>query len=264
MSLKRALAFAACVCLAGAAPASAGEVRLTIQDGRVSLTAKDATLRQILDEWAKVGQTRIVNGERVPGGPLTVQFTNVPEEQALDSLLRPLTGYVAAPRPGAVANLSRFDRIVVMPTIAAAVVPAGPGPQPPAYAQPAMPYGQPAQPIAGVADDQEDDRPAPNPRGPVFNTFPAPQVVAPQQQPAYPTATPGAMPPTQGPLVLPQPNLAQPNVVNPYATFQTAPYPGAATAPIGTPTPGMVPQPQLPGQPGAQPQPKRPGPGGQD
>jgi len=32
-------------------------LQLTIQDGRVSLIAKDATVRQILAEWARIGQT---------------------------------------------------------------------------------------------------------------------------------------------------------------------------------------------------------------
>ena len=77
-------------------------------------------------------------------------------------------------------------------------------------------------------------------------------MVAPQPQ-AYPTAMPGMMPPAQGPLVLPQPNVATPNAIP-----QTAPYPGAPTAPAGVAMPGMIPQ-----QPGQQPQPKRPGPGGQ-
>ena len=59
-----------------------------MQNGRVSLVAKDATVRQILAEWARVGQTKIVNVERVPGGPVTLELTNVPEAQALDVLLR--------------------------------------------------------------------------------------------------------------------------------------------------------------------------------
>src|SRR5436305_12131370 len=134
MQLKKALAFSAVICLCITAAASA-EVRLTIQDGRVSLTAKDATLRQILAEWARVGQTKIVNGERVPGGPVTLQLTNVPEEQALDTLLRSLTGYVAAPRATTAANLSRYDRIVVMPTIAQAAAAPAAGPPPPMYPQ---------------------------------------------------------------------------------------------------------------------------------
>jgi len=258
MQLKKALAFAA-VSIAFASTASA-QVTLTMHEGRVSLVAKDATLRQILAEWARVGQTQIVNGDRVPGGPLTLQLTNVPEQQALDTILRPLTGYVAAPRQAIAPNLSQFDRIVVVPTIAPAAAPvsAAATPPPPTYAQPGMPtpFMQPGQPmpIPGVTDDQDDDHPANAPRGPVFNTFPPPQMVAPQPQPyAYPN-TPGVAPPMQPPLVLPQPG-------NPNMGPQAAPYPGAPTATPGVAQPGMVPQPLQPGQqpPG---QPKRPGPGG--
>jgi hypothetical protein len=258
MQLKKALAFAA-ITIAFSSPAFA-QVNLTMHDGRVSLVAKDATLRQILAEWARVGQTNIVNGDRVPGGPLTLQLTNVPEDQALDTILRPLTGYVAAPRTAAAPNQSQFDRIVVVPTIAPAAAPvsASAGPPPPAYPQPGMPTpfmqpGQP-QPIPGMTDDQEDDRPANVPRGPVFNTFPPPQVVAPQPQPyAYPN-TPGVAPPTQAPLMLPQPTTGNPNMGP-----QAAPYPGAPTAvPPGVAQPGMIAQPPQPGQV------KRPGPGGQN
>src|SRR5476651_593681 len=101
--------------LVAAAPASA-DVQITMHNGRVSLVAKDATLRQILAEWAKVGQTKILNGDRVPSGPLTLQLTNVPEAQALDTLLRSISGFVASPRAEVVSNLSMFDRIAIMPT----------------------------------------------------------------------------------------------------------------------------------------------------
>src|SRR5437870_13822222 len=123
MRIPRLLAlgsFTLAFAVAASSTASA-DVRLTIQDGRVSLVAKDATLRQILAEWAKVGQTKIVNAERVPGPPLTLQFNNVPEQQALETLLRGLSGYVAQSRDTIVPNLSRFDRILVMPTVATAV-----------------------------------------------------------------------------------------------------------------------------------------------
>jgi hypothetical protein len=259
MQLGKALAFAAVVCLAAPLRASA-DVHITIQDGRVSLDAKDATLRQILAEWARVGQTRIVNAERVPGGPLTIKFTNVPEEQALDMVLRSLTGYVAAPRQTVAANLSRFDRIVVVPTIVQPPAPAAAAaavPTPAAYQQPTFqtpfPPNGPVQPIPGVADDQEDDRPAQ--RGPVFNTFPPPQVVTPQPQ-TYPTTVPGVMPPAQqNPYVMPQPaNGVYQNGAQP----QVAPYPGAPTTPPGAAQPGMITT-----QPGQQPQPKRPNPGGE-
>ena len=100
-----ALAFS--VCLAMSAPASA-EVRLVLNSGRVSIVAKDATVRQILNEWARVGQTKVVNVERIPGGPLTLELTDVPEGQALDVLLKQVSGYMAAPRASAVAALSIF------------------------------------------------------------------------------------------------------------------------------------------------------------
>src|SRR6266536_4733784 len=82
-----------------AGSAAFAEVQLSLQDGRVTLVAKDATVRQILAEWARVGQTKIVNLERIPGGPVTLEMSDVPEQQALDVLLRSLSGYLAAPRP---------------------------------------------------------------------------------------------------------------------------------------------------------------------
>src|SRR2546427_5705194 len=121
MKIPRFLAlgsFTLAFALAASLTASA-DVRLTIQDGRVSLVAKDATLRQILAEWARVGQTKIVNADRVPGGPVSLQLTDVPEDQAIEILLRSVSGYVAAPRPTIIDHASRFDRILVMPTSSA-------------------------------------------------------------------------------------------------------------------------------------------------
>src|SRR6478672_2787599 len=113
----KTLIFAAAACLIGTSTASA-DVRLTMHDGRVSIVAKDATVRQILTEWARVGQTRIVNVERIPGGPVTLELDNVTEMRALEILLRPLSGFIAAPRAVAAANLSDYDRIIIMPTLA--------------------------------------------------------------------------------------------------------------------------------------------------
>ena len=139
---------------------ASADVHLTMQNGRVSLVAKDATVRQILTEWARVGQTKIVNVERVPGGPVTLELTNVPEAQALEVLLRTLSGYITAPRPVEAANLSRFDRIIIMPTLAAAR-PATSSPPPPVFQQ--SPQFQPPQP---ADDDADDEKPAPKPAPP--------------------------------------------------------------------------------------------------
>jgi len=219
--------------------AAFAEVTVSMHDGRVTIVAKDATVRQILTEWARVGQTKIVNVDRIPGGPVTLELTNVPEQQALDLLLRSVSGYMTAPRPVAVANLSAFDRIMVMPTSAAPrpAMAAAPPAAAPTFAQPA--YTPPPQ--MNTEDDVDDERPAPNvavptvtmpngqvpnPRGPVFNTFPQPQVIAPQVLPPGVNIN-GAQPPQ------PQP-----------ATTPTAPFGGVAV-------PGMIVQPaQQPGQPG--------------
>src|SRR5215475_16049958 len=110
--MRKMIAIAGVAALVLTASTAFAEVKVSMQDGRVSIVAKDATLRQILTEWARVGETKIVNVERIPGGPMTLELTNVPEQQALELLLRSVSGYMTAPRPVAASNLSAFDRIV--------------------------------------------------------------------------------------------------------------------------------------------------------
>src|SRR5206468_10656438 len=125
------------------------------------------TLRQILVEWARVGQTKIVNVERVPGGPISLELTDMPEGQALDILLRTLSGYFAAPRNAPADTLSVYDRIVIMPTIASARPAPTSAPPPPMFQQP--------QQLVHAPDNDVDEPPVPvapgqnpqNPRGPV-------------------------------------------------------------------------------------------------
>jgi len=232
-----------------AAPSVAmADVHVTMQNGRVSVVAKDATIRQILTEWARVGQTKIVNVERLPGGPITLELQNVPEATALEVLLRALSGYIAAPRAVEVANLSRYDRIIVMPTLASARPATASTPPPPVFQQPQPQFVPPP-----ADDDVDDEQPAPNVqvppgRGPVFNTFPQGTTVAPQPGQGF-----GGQQPFMG-----QPQVMPNGEVPPQPGFQpSAPYGGVAV-------PGMVaPPPQQPGQPGQpQPQivpPRRPG-----
>src|SRR5215471_7656485 len=93
------------------------EVNVSINEkGLVTVVAKDATVRQIIAEWARVGQAKVVNAERLPGGPITIELTNMPEGMVLDTLLRGAAGYLAAPRPALQAGLSTFDRVIIMPT----------------------------------------------------------------------------------------------------------------------------------------------------
>ncbi|MCC7126353.1 MAG: hypothetical protein IT178_16005 [Acidobacteria bacterium] len=107
-----------------AAPASAQHLVLQFSDGRVSVDATNVPLRTVLSEWARLGSTKMVNADRVSGSPLTVKLENVPEAQALEIILRNVAGYMVAPRAVSAAALSRYDRIVLMPTTTAAA--AGP------------------------------------------------------------------------------------------------------------------------------------------
>jgi hypothetical protein len=242
---------------------STADVKLQLRDGRVSIVAKDATLRQILTEWARVGQTKVVNVERIPGGPLTLEMSDVPEAQALDVLLRSVAGYMAAPRGTAVANLSVFDRIIVMPTLAA--------PRPALSAAAPAPALQQPQftPAAPPPDEDADDPPAGSvqapraARPPVFNAFPPPQVGGPVVS---------GVPAAQGGQAAQPPSFGATPSVAPSGGVST---PGMMTQPpvVGTPSqaspgmPGQVqqPYPSMPtAQPGqiSQPQPRPNGRGG--
>ena len=213
-----------------AASTASAQVRLSMRDARMTLVATNATARQILTEWARIGQTKIVNLERIPGGPLTLQFTNMPEQEVLEILLRSVAGYMAAPQSVAVASLSYYDRILVLPTAATPRVPSVAAAPTPVLQRP---------PVPQPAGDDSDDEPSlvQPPRGPLFPTFqPAP--VNPQQNGV--SATPGTVPQ--------QPALLDPQgqAVETPETAQPGAFPGAAA--VGTPRPGMVVQP--PGQPG--------------
>ena len=211
------------------------DVQLTMQNGHVSLVAKDATVRQILAEWARVGHAKIVNMERVPGGPVTLELINVPESQALDVLLRTLSGYITAPRAVEAPNLSHYDRIIIMPTLAATRPATSSAPPPPVFQQgPQFLNQQPAD------DDGDDDRQVPNgappARGPVFNTFPQPQVVNPQTMP---------MPQPGGPVQAPAQAVPM-SSPTPIAPFGGVSVPGMVAPPPPAPV-GQ--QPVVPGQP---------------
>ena len=110
------LVFALAAFGVAASTATAGELSVKIANGRATIIAKDVPVRQILAEWAKVGETKILHGEKVPGGPVTLELIDVPEKEALDVLLRTAAGYIAAPRPANLAGASQFDRVIVLAT----------------------------------------------------------------------------------------------------------------------------------------------------
>ena len=138
-----------------AVPASAQQVTLSMKGGLVTLEARNASVRQILAEWAKIGRVTIVNGEKVAATPVTLQLAGVSERQALDTLLRGVAGYMVSARPGAPdASQTLFDKVIILPTSAAPV-----NMPPPAMANARQPIFQPAPQVPDSDDDfdQEPD-----------------------------------------------------------------------------------------------------------
>jgi hypothetical protein len=242
--------FAICAWLAFA-PAAHADVQFSLRNGRVTLVARDATLRQILAEWSRVGKIKVVNLERIPGGPLTLELRDVPEGEALDILLRTLSGYIAAPRTVVVADASMYDSISIMPTLASPAVRtngAAPGPAP-------------FTPVPVFNQNEDDQNPGQQQVRPP--TFPFPATQAPQPgnpnvvRPVLPVVRPGVVPaqPNNNPNDFPAPVVAPP--------FPTGavPAPAGQTAPgaIGVPAPGMIAPAPASQQPGQVPQQRPPG-----
>src|SRR5262245_38136451 len=117
--------------------ANAQQMKLEIREGRVSLDAQNVPVRQILAEWARIGGSKIVNGEKVAGAPVTLQFHGIPERQALDIILRSVSGYMLGMRQPGSVGASAFDRILILPTSA------GPRSNTPTAPSVASPFNQP-------------------------------------------------------------------------------------------------------------------------
>jgi len=148
------------------------EVHLTMRDGRVTLNASNATVAEILAEWAKVGHTRIVNGELVTGEPVSIELTDVPEQQALEVILRSAAGFIAGLRADGDANPSRLDRILILPTSTPPRAAASAAPSPLPEISPYLQYPQnPSRPLD--IDAESLDLATPNPQGEPGRTYPA-------------------------------------------------------------------------------------------
>lgn len=197
--------------IAGSASlAAAGDLKLTLANGRATLIARDVPLRQILDEWARLGKTTIVNGDKLTGPPLTLQLVDRPEREVLDLLLRSASGYIVARREISLAGASQFDRVMILP-VSRGPVGVASAPPPTQFGRPVTTMQQMPMPIA------DDDDP----------------VEPPQMQP--------------GPVYPPQ---MQPGQVNPpgLPNIPAQPFPAVGQPALTAPRPGMLPAP-APGQP---------------
>ena len=112
----RIVMFSMALMLALAGSASAQPLKLEFVNGLVNLSAQNVPVRTILAEWARLGGTTIVNGDRVAGGPVTIEVQGKPERYVLDLVLRDVAGYMIAARQEPGRGASRFDRVMILPT----------------------------------------------------------------------------------------------------------------------------------------------------
>jgi hypothetical protein len=156
----RALSVAALLAVL-ASPAFAQSVKIEFRDGRVNLSAQNAPIRTILAEWARLGGTKIINGDRVTGAPVTIELTGAPERQAIDVLLRGTAGYIVGARTAGSTGASAFDRILIVATSTPSATTASRTPLPPARTRVQAPQQQapPPEPEPALDADPEDNPP---------------------------------------------------------------------------------------------------------
>ena len=211
-------------------------VSVQFKAGRVTLVARNAPIRTILAEWARLGGATVVNGERVAGAPVTLELTDVPERQALDVILRGVAGYMLAPRRAGSVGVSSFDRIMILPT---SVAPRTPPPAA-AAARPGVPRPAliPARPPEAALDAPVE----------VEDAVDSDVGVTP---PVNPTLTP-RVPPIVRPLPGAEPTQDEAESDNPAPSAPGTTVTTTPSNPFGTPlgsstTPGVispVPRPQ--------------------
>jgi hypothetical protein len=173
---------------------------LTFSNGRVSLTADNVSVGEILAEWARKGGTVMDNADKLNAGMVSFVFENEPELKVLQALLRPYPGMIVIPRSpaaGPVApSMSSFSRVNVVARSTASAAPF---------------VGAPTTPMQQY--QQPDEMPAMPP-----GLVPPPRV---QQDPAA-----GAPPPPPSNMPSVGPSAARPGVVVAPVTPAGAAVPG--------------------------------------
>jgi hypothetical protein len=106
----------------------AGPLKLVFGAGVVSIDADEVPLGTILDEWAKLGGTRVDGIDKLSEVAVTFHVEGIPEDEALAALLNGRNGYSTVLRKAGEAGASLFARIAVLsptrqPIVRPSVVP---------------------------------------------------------------------------------------------------------------------------------------------
>ena len=136
-----------------AAAQAQAPVQIAFDGGRVTLSAAEAPVADVLAEWARVGGTKVSGAERLPRRTVTVNLVAADEATALEAIVGTVNGLLASERSTIAAGESRFERIVVVAANGAAPV-ARPSPAAPVDA--AIPESRFVYPVPADAGDPGD------------------------------------------------------------------------------------------------------------
>lgn len=159
--------------LSGLPSDAAGQVlSLEIKDGLVTLDAQNVSVWQILQRWATVADVTFVDGEKIPSTPVTIMLTQVPETDALKTILRDVSGYIVGRRETP-NTITAIDRVLILATSAT-----------PRPAPVTAPRGGRVAGIALPPQEQTEDDIVDAGGASPFSPEPAPVQVAPVRAPA--------------------------------------------------------------------------------
>ncbi len=106
--------------LAATRGAAAQNLTLSIDDGLVTLDATNVTVDEILARWTAVTGLNVVSKSGVGSdAPVTLRLSRVSEREALQTVLRDLSGYIMGERHDPQTGLVSVDRLLILPESAA-------------------------------------------------------------------------------------------------------------------------------------------------
>jgi hypothetical protein len=90
-------------------------VRIAFDGGRVTLTATDALITDVLSEWARVGGTVISGADRLAPARISVNLVAVEEWSAIVQMIGSANGILATGRTDGPAGSSRLSTVMFAP-----------------------------------------------------------------------------------------------------------------------------------------------------
>jgi hypothetical protein len=207
VTLKSAFAAVALTIAFGATAAFAQtvSVSVTFLNGRVTVTAANASATDILAEWSRVGRTAISGETRLSPQPLTFQLSDVDEEQALARIIGSDYGFGGVVKPSVVPGTSQFARLTFAPAPHAGSS-NPPPPEPESIFDYTRPRNSGADPLVGIDLTKQSARePSAEPEKSFEYSVPARVREAMERRPDdAPSASPAPPPAPDTPFVDPE------------------------------------------------------------